>query len=75
MCQFGYCVTQEIEFQSSPYNESCPFGDQPGVVSILGNTCKKTISDQPYLCYDVTISHTCCESCGKQYKKNPGKQL
>ena len=43
-------------------SESCPIGDQNGVVR-NGMTCKQLLNDDPHACYKDNTRYICCDSC------------
>ncbi|KAL3854150.1 hypothetical protein ACJMK2_013428 [Sinanodonta woodiana] len=60
-CVAGECVTAT---EAPSVNDTCPFGDQPGIVS-NGQTCAQLVANSSYNCYNYAGS--CCGSCQSVY--------
>ncbi|XP_041367785.1 A disintegrin and metalloproteinase with thrombospondin motifs 6-like [Gigantopelta aegis] len=65
-CIDGLCVYSP---DAPSIDESCPFGDESGVV--FGNTCENYVTNTPRKCYREVVRRRCCTSCGRYYTGVP----
>ncbi|CAL1545370.1 unnamed protein product [Lymnaea stagnalis] len=63
ICRSGQCVSDP---QAPTADESCVFGDQPGIVW-QGMTCPQFVNYFKGVCYNAQNQKICCKSCRDAY--------